>query len=293
MRETAASRRVKDPLYDPKGYHKGHPPAAWAHGPHLDSWAGHSRDGLNIWWAMCDAPAAASMVLYPELADRALPCDRRTLYLRQDYPLPPPTFVPLGAGDMLMFDPEILHGTHLNVTDRTRVAVSMRLNASRPTFDPDCFYAREFWRTAADIEFGQYERVLHLKRENHLAAIPRSAKETTKLPEAPVAMPAKVEAGLARIALDAPLVDGARIVAVLPDRKLLIVKRDGALSAVDAACPHYGIDLAYGGQRDEKIFCPACAVAFDVRDGSSESESLSLVCYQAWEDKGSITIRIP
>jgi nitrite reductase/ring-hydroxylating ferredoxin subunit len=293
MREIAASRRVKDPLYDPKGYHRGHPPAAWAHGPHLDSWAGHSRDGLNIWWAMCDVPAEASMVLYPGLADRSLPCDRKTLYLRQDYPLPPPTFVPLGAGDMLIFDPEILHGTHLNVTDRTRVAVSMRLNASQPTFDPDCFYAREFWRSARDIEAGRYTNVLHLKREDHLAATAGPAENGAQAPEPPIALPAKVVAGLATIALEAPLADGQRVVAVLPDRKLLIVKRDGALSAVDAACPHYGVDLAYGGQMNEKVFCPACAVAFDLRDGCSASGSLSLACYQAWEDKDSITVRIP
>ena len=77
VREIAKSRRTTDPVYDPKGYHRGHPPAAWAHGPHIDSWAGHSKDGINIWWAMCEVPAEASMVLYPELADKTLPCDRR------------------------------------------------------------------------------------------------------------------------------------------------------------------------------------------------------------------------
>ncbi|WP_342151469.1 Rieske 2Fe-2S domain-containing protein [Methylorubrum sp. SB2] len=290
MRETAAARRVKDPLYDPKGYHKGHPPAAWAHGPHLDSWAGHSRDGLNIWWAMCDVPAEASMVLYPELADRTLPCDRRTLYLGQDYPLPAPTFVPLAPGEMLVFDPEILHGTHLNVTDRTRVAVSMRLNASKPTFDPDCFYAREFWRTASDIEAQRFDWVLHLKREEHLGAPAPAPVEARPYPGTPAVVPATVADGTARVARAAPLADGERFVAALPDRRLIVARTGDRLSAVDAACPHYGVDLAFGGQVADKIYCPACAVAFDLHDGTSRSESLSLARYRTWEEGGAILI---
>src|SRR4029450_11063352 len=155
------ARKTIDPVYDPKSYHRNLPPAAWAHGPHCDSWAGHSRDGRNIWWGIGPVPADAGMVLYPELADLDLPPDPRTLYLKAGVALPAPTALPLDAGEMLVFDPEVLHGTHLNTTGETRVAVSMRLNASRPLFDPGCFYAREFWRRAADIEAG-VARVLHL-----------------------------------------------------------------------------------------------------------------------------------
>ena len=291
MREIAASRRVKDPRYDPRSYHKGHPPAAWAHGPHLDSWAGHSRDGLNIWWAMCDVPAEASMVLYPQLSGQALPCDRRTLYLEQNYPLPSPTFVPLKSGEMLVFDPEILHGTHLNVTDRTRVAVSLRLNANKPTFDPDCFYAREFWRTASDIEAGRFDQVLHLKREDNLGPPVPAVADNNPCICSPEVVQADVKDGAAWIVRGTPLADGERIVAVLPEsRRLLVARTEGRLSAVDASCPHYGVDLSFGGQAAGKIFCPACAVAYDLRDGSSSSESLSLGCYRVREDGGIVVI---
>src|SRR5687767_3889033 len=85
IRPIAQARRPVDPVYDPKSYHKDHPPAAWAHGPHKDSWAGHSMDGLNIWWAMCDTPAEASMVLYPELMGKEAPRDPRTLYVGRGY----------------------------------------------------------------------------------------------------------------------------------------------------------------------------------------------------------------
>ncbi len=290
MRATAAARRVQDPVYDPRAYHNGYPPAAWAHGPHVDSWTGHSRDGLNLWWAICDVPAEAGMVLYPELAGAALACDPATLYVQRGYALPPPTHVPLAAGEMLVFDPEILHGTHLNVTDRTRVAVSLRVNARKPVFDPGCFYAREFWRRAGDIAAGELDTVLHLKREDNLAAAaaapaapPRAALATVETRPAP-------DDRFVTVGPSSLVGEAERIVAVLPERRVMLGRRNGALFAVDATCPHYGLDLADGGARGEVVYCPGCAVGFDVATGRSASPGLALTTFAVREDGGTIVL---
>jgi nitrite reductase/ring-hydroxylating ferredoxin subunit len=288
VRAAAAQRKVKDAVYDPKSYHRGHSPAAWAHGAHVDSWSGHSKDGLNLWWAMCDVPGEAGMVVYPELAGAQLPSDPRTLYLRSGYQLPPPTFVPLAAGEMLIFDPEILHGSHLNVTPRTRVAVSMRLNARRPSFDPACFYAREFWRRASDVERGADE-VLHLKREEHLA------ERAPSCPAPPIAVrtvSATHAAGASAVALgpSSSVAEGERIVAALPGRRVVVLRTCGRLAAFDAACPHYGVDLADGGTRAGAIHCPGCAVRFDVETGRSASPCLTLRRYPIREDGGTMVL---
>ncbi len=289
VRDAAAQRRVKDPVYDPKAYHRGHPPAAWAHGPHVDSWSGHSQDGLNVWWAMCDVPAEAGMVLYPELAGAQLACDPRTLYLQPGYRLPAPTFVPLAAGEMLVFDPEILHGTHLNVTPRTRVAVSLRLNAHQPTFEPACFYAREFWRRASDIEAGPNDAVLHLKREEHLAPSAACAP-APPTPLRTLDLSACGDAASVELGSSAALAEGERMVAVLRDRRVLIVRSAGELSAFDAACPHYGVDLADGAASGGAIHCPGCVVRFDLRTGCSPSPSLALTRYTVREDGGTMVL---
>ena len=290
MRAAADARRVKDPVYDPRAYHRGHPPAAWAHGPHVDSWTGHSRDGSNVWWAICDVPAEAGMVLYPELAGETLPCDRSTLYLQRGYPLPPPTYVPLAAGEMLVFDPEILHGTHLNVTERTRVAVSLRLNARRPVFDPDCFYAREFWHAAADIAAGRLDTVLHLKREDHLAAATTAPALAPRTALATVQAQPDAAGRFVTVGPSALVGEGERIVVVLPGRRVLLSRRDGALFALDAACPHYGLDLADGGARGATVYCPGCAVGFDLATGRSASPSLALTTFAVREDGGTIVL---
>jgi nitrite reductase/ring-hydroxylating ferredoxin subunit len=289
MRDAARARRVIDPVFDPKGYHKGHPPAAWAHGPHLDSWAGHSKDGRNIWWAIGDVPAEAGMVLYPELAGMDVPVDPRSLYLQSGYALPKPTYVPLAAGEMLVFDPEILHGTHLNLTDRTRVAVSLRLNARQPTFDPDCFYAREFWRTAADIEAGRYSEVHHLQREAHLSASPPSsapkAQRTWML-----GLEASADGQPVRIGDASVVPEGGRLSVQVGSRAAIIVRRDGQLAAFDAACPHYGACLADGAADRHTMYCPACGVGFDLATGCSATPSLTLRRLGVRECEGTILL---
>ncbi|MDB5611423.1 MAG: hypothetical protein JWP25_8323 [Bradyrhizobium sp.] len=292
VRAIAMSRRVKDPIYDPKSYHRGHPPAAWAHGPHIDSWTGHSKDGLNVWWAMCDVPAEASVVLYPELAGAALPSDRRTLYLAEGFPLPTPTFIPLLAGEILIFDPEILHGTHLNVSDQTRVAVSMRLNAVEPVFDPECFYAREFWRKASDIESGHFDRVLHLRREDHLA--PRDPVTTIVTPKLPrrLSLQRGGEQSTVSVGPSSSVGEGEKIVAELTDCRVLISRNAGKLYACSNQCPHYGVSLTDGAIDGKTIYCPACAVSFDLESGRSACPSLSIERFSVEEIDGSILLYV-
>jgi nitrite reductase/ring-hydroxylating ferredoxin subunit len=291
VRSVFQARKVIDPVYDPKTYHRDHPPAAWAHGPHMDSWAGHSRDGRNIWWAIGEVPADAGMVLYPELAGEALPCEPRTLYLRAGYPLPAPTGLPLKAGEMLIFDPEVLHGTHLNTSGSTRVAVSMRLNASRPTFDPSCFYAREFWRRSSDIERG-HDEVLHLRREDNLgpACDPVPVSRRTGLP----VIDGVVESGTSTVVVDLRNVPDSvsRLVVTGGPHRVMLARTVAGWNAFDTACPHYGLDLADGGADQDKVYCPGCAVGFDKVTGRSACASLTLRSYPVIEVPSGLRIRV-
>jgi nitrite reductase/ring-hydroxylating ferredoxin subunit len=291
VREISCARSTKDPVYDPKSYHRGHPPAAWAHGPHLDSWVGHSRNGRNIWWAITDVPSGAGMVLYPELAGATLPFDPRTLYIKAGYQLPKPTYLPLQAGEMLVFDPEVLHGTHLNTTNRTRVAVSLRLNAMRPRFDPACFYAREFWRRASDIEASRDE-VLHLRREDNF-----DAPNYLKLIEPPSSLPVlsgrfDMDSGIVHAVINDAAMATQRLIVNAGPYRFMVVRTGEGLKAYSAACPHYGIDLADGGSDERTIYCPACAIGFDLETGCSACSTFVLPSFEVWEANGTITLRV-
>jgi nitrite reductase/ring-hydroxylating ferredoxin subunit len=285
------ARKVIDPVFDPQSYHGNNPPAAWAHGPHRDSWTGHSRDGRNIWLALADVPAEAGMVFYPETHEDDLHCDPRTLYLQPGCPLPKPTCQPVKAGEMLVFDPEMLHGTHLNTTSSTRVALSLRLNAAKPTFDPSCFYAREFWRLASDIEHGRDE-VYFLRREDNLgpALTGQQGKPRAALPH--IAGTIDSAANILRGALNEESASAPRVIVEAGPHRVMVVRVNGDLKAYDARCPHNGADLADGGSDDSSLYCPACALDFDLQTGQSSCSSLSLRAHEAWEASGAIQIRL-
>lgn len=285
------ARQTRDAVYDPKSYHRGHPPAAWAHGPHLDSWAGHSRDGCNIWWAISDVPTGCSVVFYPELANETLPVDPRTLYIKAGYQLPKPTYLPLQAGEMLVFNPEVLHGTRLNTTTRTRVAVSLRLNASKPKFDPSCFYAREFWRSSSDIEAGKDE-VLHLPREDNFEA-PVHLKPILPTASLPV-IRGRLDHGNGIIyaLIDDAAATARRLIVDAGQHRFMVVRTGEGLKAYSAACPHYGIDLADGGSDESAAYCPACAVGFDLQTGRSACGTFVLQSCGVWETSTAIMLKV-
>ncbi len=291
VRALAAARRARDPVYQPAAYHRDHSPAAWAHGPHIDSWSGHARDGVNLWWAMSDVPADAGMVMYPETAESTLQCDPASLYVRAGMPLPKPTPVPLAPGEMLIFDPEVLHGTHLNLSGRTRVAVSLRLNAHEPRFDPACFYAREFWRRASDLEAG-IDRVLHLAREDHLGPALAAAPAPTA-PAIPFLPAQRDEAGDGFVLGDAAaLVASSRAHTAIEGCRVLLAHTAQGMFAVDAACPHYGLDMTDGALDGHDVFCPGCAVRFDLRTGASASPELRVRTYALSEDAGILRLHV-
>jgi len=292
VRARAASRRVRDETYQPGAYHRNHSPAAWAHGPHVDSWTGHSRDGVNIWWAISEVPAEAGMVIYPQTIDSVLASDPQTLYLRAGIPLPPPTPVPLAPGAMFVFDPEMLHGTHLNISGRTRVAVSLRLNAREPRFDPACFYAREFWRRASDIE-ADIDRVLHLAREEHLGPPAPAMALTPTAVTPPLAAQRDARAdGSFTLGPASALPCGARARSTIEGRRVLLAHTADGMFAADAACPHYGVDLMDGALDGPAVYCPGCAVRFDLRSGASASPELRLRTYALSDDAGILRLDV-
>jgi nitrite reductase/ring-hydroxylating ferredoxin subunit len=168
--------------------------------------------------------------------------------------------------------------------------VSLRLNARQPTFDPDCFYAREFWRRASDIEAGHYSVVQHLRREEHLAAAAPLSSAPRPVRTAMLTLEPPAEHGPVVVGAAALLPDGGRLSVQVAGRAAVIVRRNGQLAAFDAACPHYGVGLADGAADVTTMYCPACGVGFDLATGCSASPSLTLRRVAVRERDGTILL---
>ena len=293
-RQASKAAKVVDPVYNPRAYHNNEPPPAWAHGPHMDTWTGHSRDGVNLWWAVDDVPEEASMIFYPETFGRPFAPDPRSLYLMPGFPLPKPEKMALHAGEMLVFNPEMLHGTHLNTTNRTRLALSTRINPRRPKFAASCFYAREFWHSSTNLENGRYDQVLRLTRTDNLEESPPPTSAATPLPydTLEVDLSKSVDQWVA-VCAGERLAVGAKLLVQVGVEQVILMRGARGLHATHHRCPHLDVSLMDGYHDDEAVYCPAHGVAFSLQSGCSSCDLLKLKTYGVREENGFIWLHKP
>jgi nitrite reductase/ring-hydroxylating ferredoxin subunit len=289
----ASSTQIRDQVYDPKSYHKHTPPASWAHGPHKDTWTGHSRHGINLWWAMNDVMEENSMIFFPSTFGGTYQPDPRSLYLAAGYHLPKPRKMALHAGEMLIFNPELLHATHLNTSGLTRLALSARINPWQPKFDPACFYAREFWHSSVDIKAGKIDAIRQFKRDENFEDPGSHADEiSVACVEYPAVQADLGPDGWDVVPLDA-LDPGAdrQLLELSKGRQVILYCDAGKWLVTQSTCPHLDTNLMDGFCGAGKVYCPAHGVTYDIETGASASPLLHLKTYEVERDSTFLRIR--
>ena len=56
----------------------------------MDTWYGHSYDGINLWWSIDGVNEDNTIILYPEMFGRALKYDPVSMYIAPGVSLPRP-----------------------------------------------------------------------------------------------------------------------------------------------------------------------------------------------------------
>lgn len=275
--------------YDPAVYHNHLPPAAWAHGPHIDTWYGHAFDGINLWWAIDGVTVDNSMVLYPQSFGKDVQPDPTSMYLNPGTPLPEPASLDLGPGDLLLFNPEILHATHLNIVDVTRIAVTTRINPNVPHFDPRAPFVRTQWLRATDIERGRYDRVKVFPRELHLRMANKQPPPTRAIATFDVV--GKLDDTFVRVCNSSQLQTGELARVNIGKSQLLLIRGRDGVNAIGSRCPHLGLDMADGFYDDQRIFCPGHGLVFDFGTGESQCAEFRLPAFDVEERDGSVFVR--
>ena len=104
------------------------------------------------------------------------------------------------------------------------------------------------------------------------------------------------------------LADGDRQVVAVQERKVLILKHEGKLYAVQHNCPHMGAPLKRGKIEDDNLVCPLHRSVFDLETGAVEAwapwppvvgsvlgavkEEKALQVYPTKLDKGAVWIGV-
>lgn len=269
------------------------------HGPHHDSWFEHPLNTINVWSAITPVLDGNGMVVFPEVFGSRLPYDKSGA-IRKDQFYGRPFNFELGAGDIVLFSGEHLHGSEINRTDRTRYVISMRMTIKPPKFHGSS-YAYPY--LASGMVGTALERFADLPiklQPDYAVAAARKlrsrvkqalgketahsylgASDTRNIPplddlSGNFPDPLQIvegEDGRRSFAADALAVGEVRVI----DARTCAGKLpDGSIVAYSRFCPHEGADLAAGHIRsDSRIMCPWHNLTFDPATGASPCESLA------------------
>ena len=275
--------------YDPAAYHGDLPRRARSHGAHVDTWYGHSYDGMNLWLSIAGVNEDNTVILYPEMFGRRVTYDPKSMYLAAGIPLPRPYKVPLAPGELLVFNPEMLHGTQVNISDETRVALTTRINPHAPRFNDEAPFNFEHWYASTDLARRRFGRLRLFAAHRHRGAPSVSADPVLKRVRE-IVLPAWSPDADAVLCRSDDVAAGQRVAIDAPGLAVLLARTAAGLVAYDRRCPHRGIDIKDGFADERAIFCPGHGVAFDLASGTSRCPAFTLRAVPVVERDGVIVL---
>lgn len=256
--------------------------------PHRDSVFTAATNSIVVWAALGPVRAGNSMILYPEKWRQKLSFqgfEARGLRPAPDLPLGRPTTVALEPGDMLLFSGEHLHSSEVNVTEQTRVSMTLRIAAAPPSYGtggrwlpyvdaklasgPFAFAATARARCSrAYLEHLLIRRGLWRARVAAHRSLPGWFDDPQRALVEQRMRVAQAAPAITPPPLGTRAIPDDRIVAISPS--VCVASIGGRLHAIARHCPHCGTDLSVNGYlRETSILCAADDLRFDVATGAS------------------------
>lgn len=289
----AREGRKEKSAYSPETYHKRLPEVARAHGAHIDTWYGHSYDGVNLWWSIDGVNDDNTVILYPGMFGYQYPFDPVSMYLAEGVPVTEPHKIQIKPGELLVFNPETLHGTHLNISDNTRIVITTRLNPGQPRFDLKAAWNFEHWYSSDDLEKKKFSSVTVFPAKDNRGTPSFEFKKGKPAPETrliEVAGTLSAESDQ-QVCASADLPEGGKVAVNVGDTKLMLFRVDGRVKAMSRICSHLNFDMIAAYHDDKSLYCPGHGIAFSLADGSSRCRAFALEQYQVTERDGAVHLR--
>lgn len=294
-KEGGNAHKDKTNEYDPVAYHGNIPVPARSHGPHIDTWYGHSYDGINLWLSIDGVNKDNTVILYPEMFGRPLAFDPVSMYIAPGIDISRPHKIELRRGELVVFNPETLHGTQVNISDETRVALTTRINPARPRFAPDAPFHMEHWYCSEDLcrrKFSAVKRFAASKHRGEPSFVEREPYRGNKTVRVRKDEKIEQDSPCAVCRADTLRI-GEKLAVDLNNAKLLLWRDRDGVRAYSRVCPHIGVDLADGYHDETQLFCPGHGIAYSLSDGRSKCDSFKLKQFKAFEKDGMIYVEKP
>ena len=262
-------------------YFKNLPYPSCGHGPHRDTWFGHTFDALNLWWSIAGVNTKTGMTIYPDVNNHELDHIFDPSYVLPNQYLGKPKTIGLKDGNLLIFDPEILHATKLNTSNQTRIVFSGRINRIKPSF-----YNRkgapEFahWLLSEDVEKDQFNKTHYFFRKDNSIVKPKRKKlNKTKWLEIKINKQFKNQSKfklIKKTALNKKKFYKIKFKNVT--LCMFFLKND--VRIFNIKCPHLQADLSDGYFNKNHVICPGHQLTFNLRNGKSTCNNFKIKLYK-------------
>jgi hypothetical protein len=202
------------------------------HGQHKDSWRSHPKNTINVWVAMSEANDKNGLALLPQSSEYQPRFDDGLQEIAdgvKTYPSQQYT-TDMQPGDAIIFQAELVHGSIINMTKKTRVALSMRCTPTEPEFHKRVTY------NYIKVEGGKFDNLSKGKLFNHGDFEPLSRDSVFEPVEA----------------------RNSSIMPVEYDDNHIKLEVNGQVKLFPRRCPHAGTDLLNGELDDNgQLLCPS------------------------------------
>ena len=202
------------------------------HGQHKDSWRYHPSNTINVWVALSEANANNGLSLLPQSASYMPQFDAKAQEIAQGVKTYPSQqyVTDMQLGDALIFQAELVHGSIINMTDQTRVALSMRCAPSEPDFHQRVTY------NYIKVGEGGFDNLSHSKLRATGQFEPPSRDR--------IFDPAEQK--------------NTSIIPIRYDDKQIELEVAGEVKVFPRYCPHAGTDMLNGELDSEgQLLCPS------------------------------------
>ncbi len=275
----------KNKGYD--SYFKNLPISCYGHGPHRDTWFGHTYNANNFWWSITGVNKKSGLLIFPDVNKQDIRHIEKPAYARENQYLGKPEVIGLNDGDLLVFDPEILHATRINTSNDSRVVFSGRINRNKPSFYKES-KAQEYkeWFYSEDIKCQKLNKIhIFLRKNNSSKKKKKVSLKPTKNFETILINKKLVRKSNFRIIKKSQIKKDKLYQLKFRNMTLGMKMIQGKLKIFQATCPHLSISLLDGFSKNEKIICPGHGLTFNLLNGKSDCSKLNLKIYEISEEK--------
>lgn len=274
-------------------YFKSSNNSIYHHSPHKDTWFGHcATQGVNFWWALSSVNELNGLMLFTDIYNYNIEHEKEPAYVKKDYALGKIKIPKLKKGNLLLFDPEILHATRVNTSKNTRLVISGRMNKGIPQFTKD--YKGTFvpkWILSSDLAKNIFNNTKIFNKEKNPIKL-KKKKKIKKNNFRKIIFNSNLKSKTDyKIIKHSSLKNRSSFLIQFNNYEICLKKINKKIFAFSNLCPHLQFKLINSFNENNFVTCNGHGLKFNINNGLSTCKKFKLKIFKTFVKNNFIYIR--